>query len=374
VITAVSLSPEGGAIVQGFNFLIPARDVLKFLQGTGVQPGESRFSPVWAAGLEALFAERYSTALARFDEANRLLPNLADVRRARAEAEHKVKNPPPRPFPWAWATLGVTLISAGVWGGLGARRWWRNRFRVLPAQVIGFMEAGLNPLLVDTRSTTDYETSPLTLPGAIRLEPAEVEAGRIALDVDPKQLIVTYCTSPEEQTSARVSHLLRQHGYANVRILKGGLGGWTNARLPVEGKSALPSIGLELYKNLTLGDIERRRFKAGSVIFREGDDPHGEAYVVHAGAVEIRRRFDGAERVLNTLGEGELLGEMALFRRSASRSAGAVAQTDVELLILKSERLDWLIRNRPQLTVELLRRLSELVVATDAERAGRAVR
>jgi rhodanese-related sulfurtransferase len=372
VVEAVSLSPGGGAIVQGFNFVIPARDVLKFLQGTDVRPGESRFSPVWVAGLEALFAGRYSTALARFEEANRLLPNLADVKRELAEADSKVKNPPPRPFPWAWTTIGVTLLSVGVYGGIGARRWWRNRFRVQPTQVIGFMEQGLNPVLVDARSKNDYETSPLKLPSAVRLEPSEVEAGRVALDVEPRQLIITYCTSPEEQTSARVTHLLRQRGFGNVRILKGGLGGWTNARLPVEAKASLPSIGLELYKNLTLGDMERRKFKAGEVIFKEGDNPRGEAYVIHAGTVEIRRRFDGTERVLATLGEGELLGDMALFRASALRSASAVAQSDVELLILKSERLDWLIHNRPQLTKELLRRLSEMVVATDANRAGRA--
>ncbi|OLC30794.1 MAG: hypothetical protein AUH81_19325 [Candidatus Rokubacteria bacterium 13_1_40CM_4_69_5] len=374
VMTFVSLSPAGGAIVQGFNFLIPARDVLKFLQGTDIKnPGESAFNPVWAAGLQAFFGERYTVAVAKFQEANRLQPNLPDVKRALGEAEFKIKNPPPRPFPWAWVTLGITLLSAGVYGGMGARRWWRNRFRVHPPQVIGFMEKELNPLLVDVRTRTDYETSPLTLPGAVRLEPEDVEAGRIVLEADPKQLIVTYCTSPDEQTSARVTQLLRQRGYTNVRILKGGLGGWTNARLPVEAKSSLPSIGLEIYKNLTLGDVERRRFKAGEVIFKEGEDPHGEAYVVHGGTVEIRRIIDGRERVLTTLGEGELFGEMALFRRSP-RSAAAVALSDVELLVIRNERLEWLIRNRPQLTIELLRRLSDWVVSTDRERSERAAR
>ena len=61
---------------------------------------------------------------------------------------------------------------------------------------------------------------------------------------------------------------------------------------------------------------------------------------------------------------------MALYRTSASRSAKAVAQSDVELLVIKAERLDWLIHNRPQLTKELLRRLSDMVVATDTERIG----
>ena len=367
VLTFVSLSPSG-AIVQGFNFLIPVRDVRKFLDGTPVRPGESAFTSVWVAGIAAHFAERYSTAAARFAEANALVPDLVDVKRQLAEAQEKVKHPPPRPFPWVWATIGVTLLSVGIYGGMFVRTWWRNRFRIQPGQVIGYIENGLNPVLLDVRSKTDLETSPLRLPGAVRLDPDEAQAGRIDLAVDPAQLIVAYDTSPEEATSERVSHLLRAHGFKNVRILKGGLGGWTNARLPVESKSHLPSIGLEIYKNLTLGDLERKRFKAGETIFKEGDDPNGEAFVVHAGVVEIRRSFDGEDRVLGTLPEGALFGEMALFRQ-APRSANAVAASDVELLVIKNERLDWLIRNRPQLTTEVVKQLSNWVVKTDRERA-----
>lgn len=372
VMTFVSLSPQGGALVQGFNFLIPARDVLTFLADTPVtRPGQSPFNEAWAAGLSALFSERYDLAVAKLTEANRLVPNLTDVKRALAEAEDRLRNPPPRPFPWAGVAIGVTLLSLAIYGGMVGRRWWRNRYRVLPAQVIAFIEQGLSPVLVDARTRADYETSPLKLPGALRLAPEDVGAGRITLDADREQLVVVYCTTPDEATSARVAQALRQRGWTRARILKGGLGGWTNARLPVEAKSHLPSIGLEIYKNLTLGDVERRRFKAGEVIFREGDDPHAEAYVVHSGAVEIRKRFDGTERLLSTLGEGELLGEMALFRRGP-RSASAVAASDVELLVIRHERLEWLIRNRPQLTLEILRRLSELVVSTDRDRSERA--
>ena len=368
VMVAVTLSPSGGAIVQGFNFLIPVKDVARFLRGTEVtKPGDSKFNPVWAAGIELLLDQRYKAAVGKISEANKLVPNLPDVKRALAEAQEKVKNPPPQPFPWAWATLGVTLLSVGAYGGIWGKRWWKNRFRVMPAQVIAFLEKGLNPVLLDVRTKDDFETSPLKLPGSIRFEPGEAE--RAPVNFEPSQLIVAYCTSPEEQQSARVAQILRQRGFKNMRILKGGLGGWTNARLPVEAKSALPSIGLELYKNLSLGDVERRRFKPGDVIFKEGDDSGGEAYVIHAGTVEIRRSFDGAEKVLNRIGEGEPLGEMGILRGGARRSATAVASEDVELLVIKEERLEWLIRNRPQLTAELLKRLSNLVVATDQERA-----
>jgi rhodanese-related sulfurtransferase len=370
VMDFTTLSPQGGAIVQGFNFLIPARDVRKFLEGTPVKPGQSKFNDVWRAGLDALFAERYSTAVTRIREANALLPDLADVKRTLAEAERKMKNPPPRPFPWAWATLGVTLLSVGVYGGMFGRRWWKNRYRIQPAQVIAAIESGRNPVLVDVRTKTDFETSPLRLPGAVRLEPDDVLAGKPEAEpaAEREQLVVTYDTSPEEATAEKVANALRARGFKSVRILKGGLGGWTNARLPVESKSYLPSIGLEIYKNLTLGDLERRTFKPGDVIFKEGTDPRGEAYLVHAGTVQIKRTFDGVEKTLSTLGEGELFGEMALFR-SAPRSADAIAVNDVELLVLKNDKLDWLIRNRPQLTMEVVRRLSNWVVQTDRERA-----
>ena len=366
VMQFVSLS-SSGANVQGFNFLIPARDVGRFLQGTEVKkPGDSKFNPVWAEGVELLLAQRYKAALAKLTEADALVPNLADVKHSLALAREKVKNPPPEPFPWALATLGVTLVSVGVYGGMWGKRWWKNRFRVTPTQVIGLIERGLNPVLLDVRTKSDFETSPLKLPSSIRLEPEEAE--RAPINFEPEQRLVTYCTSPEEKQSEQVAQILRQRGFKNVRILKGGLGGWTNARLPVEAKSALPSIGLELYKNLSLGDIERRAFKPGDVIFREGDDARDEAYVIHAGTVEIRRSFDGVERVVNRTGEGMPLGEIGLFRKGP-RSATAIAAEDVELLVIKDERLEWLVLNRPRLALELLKRLANLVVATDQERS-----
>src|SRR6185295_6385366 len=92
-----------------------------------------------------------------------------------------------------------------------------------------------------------------------------------------------------------------------------------------------------------------------------------EAFVIHSGVVEIRRKFDGEHRLLSTMGEGELLGDMALFRHGA-RSADAIALSDVELLVLKNERLDWLIRNRPKLTIEIIRRISNWIVQSDRDR------
>jgi rhodanese-related sulfurtransferase len=282
------------------------------------------------------------------------------------EAEYRLAHPPTRPFPWAWTTAGaLALLSISTWGVWGVRQWKRNWHRVHPGQVVDFLESGLNPVLLDVRVPVDYATSPLSIPRAIRLDPEHITEGPIDLTIEKNQLIVTFCTSPEERTSAEVARLLRRQGWSHVRILKGGLGAWANARLPVESKSHLPSIGIEIYRNLTHGDIERRHYAPGAVIFEEGDDPHGEAYLVHAGTIEIVKRSAGGDRRLNLVKEGELLGNLALFRH-APRSAAAVAVTEAELLVMRNERLEWLIRNRPELTLELLKWLSDHIVSRDS--------
>jgi len=364
VMTFISL--RGDAEVQGFNFLIPAKDVRAFLAGTAVKPGESRFNPVWAAGVMALLGERYSLALAKFREADGLLPGLVVIKRSMREAEYRLAHPPTRPFPWAWTTAGALgLLSVSTWGVWAVRRWKRNWHRVHPGQVVDFLESGLNPVLLDVRTPADYETSPLSIPRAIRLDPEHITEGHIDLPIEKNQLIVTFCTSPEERTSTEVARLLRRQGWSHVRILKSGLGAWANARLPVESKSHLPSIGIEIYRNLTHSDIERRHYAPGAVIFEEGDDAHGEAYLVHAGTIEVVKRSAGGDRRLNLVKEGGLLGEMALFRH-ATRSATAIAVTDAELLVMRNERLEWLIRNRPELTLELLKWLSDQIVSRDS--------
>ena len=39
------------------------------------------FNPVWAAGIELIFDGRYRAAVAKLTEADKLVPNLVDVKR-----------------------------------------------------------------------------------------------------------------------------------------------------------------------------------------------------------------------------------------------------------------------------------------------------
>jgi CRP/FNR family cyclic AMP-dependent transcriptional regulator len=99
---------------------------------------------------------------------------------------------------------------------------------------------------------------------------------------------------------------------------------------------------------------ETRRFNPGDVLFRQGDPVAGEAYLVHEGVVDVRQREAGEERLLRTLGQGDLLGEVALFR-SAPHSATAIAIEPVTLLVIPADRLETMVRANPELALALIR-------------------
>ena len=119
-----------------------------------------------------------------------------------------------------------------------------------------------------------------------------------------------------------------------------------------------------------IGDIPTRTFNAGDVIFREGDDAKGEAFLVHMGSVEIRKVVGGVDQVLNVLKKGGLLGDFALFR-NAPRSATAIAADAVTLMVIPANRLDHMVRSNPALAMAIIRDLANRMLAAE-ERARTA--
>jgi CRP-like cAMP-binding protein len=126
------------------------------------------------------------------------------------------------------------------------------------------------------------------------------------------------------------------------------------------------------------GSVQTRTFRAGEVIFREGDAPRDEAFLVHAGRVEVRKKVGDEERLLRTFVKGELLGELGLFTGGSPRSATAVAAEAVTLVIIPAKRLNHLVRTNPTLAVAIIRDLSAKLLATNrllaAEGERRSVR
>ena len=114
--------------------------------------------------------------------------------------------------------------------------------------------------------------------------------------------------------------------------------------------------------------VPARTFRKGEVIFRQDDSMNGEAFVVHKGAVEVRRRVHGEEKLLKVLGPGDLLGEVALFR-AAPHSATAVAAEPLTLLVIDADRLEELIRAHPRLAMAIIRQLARMAAGEDDARA-----
>lgn len=92
----------------------------------------------------------------------------------------------------------------------------------------------------------------------------------------------------------------------------------------------LASLGEEKLRLIAFG-AERRRFAPGQELFSE-DSPADGAFVIASGEVELKQRTkDGSDRSLATVGEGTLLGELALIS-AVNRSMTAIAVDEVEVM------------------------------------------
>jgi len=268
VLTFVSLAPgPEGALVQGFNFIIPADAVRAFLADTSADlVDQGPFNAHWHAGLRKFFSGDYRGALGGFQAADRLQPEFPDIRRLMAEAEERIKNPPPRPFPWreALAALGVGILALAAWPLGGRLR--RRRLLTSAADVVRLGETGARPVMLDAREPALYRASGVRIAGARRI----VGAGDGALGgvgEDRSQPIVVYCTSDAQALSLGVARRLRALGYRKARALRGGLGGWTQAGLPLDPKPVgseevdagpAPASGASPAAEATLGDHPAR--------------------------------------------------------------------------------------------------------------------
>ncbi len=95
-----------------------------------------------------------------------------------------------------------------------------------------------------------------------------------------------------------------------------------------------------------------RSYKAGEVIFREGD-PAKELFIVKTGTVEVRL----GNRLLDTLPERSIFGEMALID-PAPRSATVVAATDATIVPVDEKQFLFLVSRTPHFALNVMRVLT----------------
>jgi len=101
-------------------------------------------------------------------------------------------------------------------------------------------------------------------------------------------------------------------------------------------------------------------FKAGEVIFREGDAA-SEFFVIQSGKVDIRL----GNRSLGTLSDHDIFGEMALID-AAPRSATAIAATDVKLVPVGEKQFLFLVSCTPHFALNIMRVLARRLRAQNS--------
>jgi CRP/FNR family cyclic AMP-dependent transcriptional regulator len=110
---------------------------------------------------------------------------------------------------------------------------------------------------------------------------------------------------------------------------------------------------------LTGDNIEPQFFKAGSVVFREGDEAK-ELFVIKSGQIRIQI----GNRTVTELAADSIFGEMALID-SERRSATAIATTDVELVAVSEKQFLFLVSQTPYFALKVMRVLARRLRATN---------
>ncbi len=136
------------------------------------------------------------------------------------------------------------------------------------------------------------------------------------------------------------------------------------AKPPATGEEELRLEEMSLFAHLPVAaldvlaaSVEARTFSAGEAICRKGD-PGTEMLLIRKGTVRISLPLENGKRHhLETCGRGDCFGEVALLD-AGTRSADAIAVTDVSLFALSRERLDQVIAAHPAVGAVLFERLA----------------
>jgi serine protease Do len=257
MLTFISLTPDESQAIQGFNFLVPVNIVKEFARLPGVTLNmASPFNAVWHDAVARYTRGDWAGAQSRLDAANRLVPNLPDVRRLQTDVQLRLLQPSPRSSPLLLGGIATAILAAaGV-------TWLMVRRRKHPAySAAGFRGSGPEPeilpigtvsaplrvqasdltralaqradlVVIDVRTPSSYAASLVQAKGALRANLADIL--RVCGTLSQNQGIILYCSSPGEAESTRAAQMLMENGYTRVTVLAGGFAAWEAASLPLE--------------------------------------------------------------------------------------------------------------------------------------------
>jgi len=138
--------------------------------------------------------------------------------------------------------LGALLLGVLVAGYVSFKYFQRRRLykrlrmaRITVDDLYRLMAGDSQPTIVDVRSPGARARDGRRIPGALLLDPGELDKHIDELSNDRD--IVLYCTCPNEASAAHIAKLLMNRGFTRVRPLLGGLEAWIAAGFSVENLS-----------------------------------------------------------------------------------------------------------------------------------------
>ncbi len=142
--------------------------------------------------------------------------------------------------------------------------------------------------------------------------------------------------------------------YSVLISYKGGLFMREDTLAHIDLFSSLDKKELRLISN----SCQERKFAKGSILMQQGDTGVG-LYVLTSGTVKITKMIDPdrLEEDLGTVGQGEVLGEIALLD-DLPRSATVTALEDVTALLLPIWDFHTILQGHPEIALKLLATLS----------------
>ena len=103
--------------------------------------------------------------------------------------------------------------------------------------------------------------------------------------------------------------------------------------------------------------VQKRRLHTNEILFSKGEE--GDSlFLINSGWVKIVTEDSrGSEVILNQLGAGEVIGEMALLDNEP-RSAGVIALSETTVLELKRDDFMEILKQQPDIALSVIRNFS----------------
>ena len=127
-----------------------------------------------------------------------------------------------------------------------------------------------------------------------------------------------------------------------------------------------------MFSSLSDGDLRtiitltsHRDYKKGETLFLEGNESD-TLYILNEGLIKLSKiTKDGKEQILRLLSSGDFFGELNLFGKSRTSNFTAVSIADTKICMLTKRRLDLILKENPEIALEILATLSDRLAETE---------